>query len=151
MDFQFLALEANKKNKDSVQPALQSSNKLIHSITQQSFSSQSSGHHKSQTIRGRELNLRECSPSTKCQMSHVTCYVLHVMCLVSCVLCHYYFYFCMIMWWSQSVEGLLSTGLSHLSNIQMIKDGKKNLLQRARIFLRCFWCIRTILLCYNFF
>ena len=36
---------------------------------------------------GAEL-LRECSPPTMCQISHITCHLSHVMCHVSCVTRH---------------------------------------------------------------
>ena len=56
-----------------------------------------------------------------CHMSHVTCHVLRVTCHVSRVTCHvsffyfiYLFIFFMTKWWSLSVEGLSSTGLSRL-------------------------------------
>ena len=57
---------------------------FIHSLTQSSFTSRSSKHHKSQTGRARKLTIWDnVHPSTMCHMSGVTCQVSHVICHVS--------------------------------------------------------------------
>ena len=49
-----------------------------------------------------------------CNVSRVTCHMSHVMCHMSGVTCHVshviIFFFFRTIWWSLSVEGLLSTG-----------------------------------------
>ena len=69
-----------------------STNSLINDwVNKWSFSSQSSRHPKSQTIRARELKFWENvhpPPCVTCYMSHVTCHMSHVRCQVSHVRCH---------------------------------------------------------------
>ena len=62
---------------------------FIHLVSESVYSSILSKYHKSQIVRARELTiLRECSPPTKCHMSHVSIHVSHVTCHVSHVTCH---------------------------------------------------------------
>ena len=57
-----------------------------HSLIQSSFSSQSSTHHKSQTVRARELKFdKKFTPHL---VSQVTCHVAYVTCQASGVVCH---------------------------------------------------------------
>ena len=59
---------------------------VIDSFSQSTFSSKSSRHHKSQTVRARELKFGENvhpSPCVTCQMSRVTCLVSGDRCKVS--------------------------------------------------------------------
>ena len=64
---------------------------FIHSVSHSSFVEISSEHLHSQTVRARELKLREkvyLPPPVMCHMSCVTSHVSHVMCHMSCVTCH---------------------------------------------------------------
>ena len=69
-------------------------------------------------VRARELKFWENVHPPKhvmCHVSRVTCHVSHVTCHVSHVTCHmshilFIFFIFWTMWWSLSVEGLLSTG-----------------------------------------
>ena len=72
-------------NRPSVAGAvLQTVSKLINwLLTYWSFYSQYLGHHKSQTVRARELKLGENVHPPMCHMSHVTCHMSHVKCHVS--------------------------------------------------------------------
>ena len=68
-----------------LQPALPLIDWLTDLLTDWFFSSQSSRHHKSQTVRARELKFWEnVGPH---HVSHVTCHVSYVRCQVSCVRC----------------------------------------------------------------
>ena len=91
------------------------------------FNCASSKQHNSQTIRARELKfLENVHPPTMCQMLHVMCHVSqvtyhvsHVTSQVTHFKCHFFFFFLLLFsltrWWSQSVEGLLSMGLTPAS------------------------------------
>ena len=69
--------------------------------------SPSSKHHKSQTIRSRDLKLLH----NALHLSHVTCHVSHVRCHMSRVICNVFFlYYYFTNWCSQSGVGLLSPG-----------------------------------------
>ena len=60
-------------------------------VSQSSFSSRYSQHHKSQTIRAKELTFWENvhpTPCVMCHLSPVTCYLSHVACHMSPVTCH---------------------------------------------------------------
>ena len=72
---------------------LQSPLSLIHWL--RSFSSKSSKHHKSKTIRASDLKfchnvhlLTQCSPHVMCHASCVTCHMSPLMCHLSHVTCH---------------------------------------------------------------
>ena len=54
--------------------------------------------------------MREGSPPSTCHLPYVTCHVSHVTCHVSHVTCHCRNIYFFTVWWSYSVEGLLSTG-----------------------------------------
>ena len=61
------------------------------SVSQSSFSSQSSKHHNSQTLRARDLKFwhNDHHPlCVLCHMSCVTCHMLHVTCHMLRVACH---------------------------------------------------------------
>ena len=65
-------------------------------LSESAFSSKSSEHLHSQTLRARELTFWE-----KFHLNPpVTCYVSHVMCHMSCVTCHFFIYVFWIEWWS---------------------------------------------------
>ena len=87
-----------------------------------SFSSKSSMHHNSQTVRARELKFWENVHPTPCVMCHVSC----VMCHVSCVTCHV-----------SHVTCHLSSVTCHMSN--------KNL-QIFNFFVSFFFCLKKKLL-----
>ena len=70
---------------------LQTPSSFIHSVSQWSFSSESSKYHKSQTVRARELTFGENvhpPQHVTCHVSRVTCQVSRITCHVSCVTCH---------------------------------------------------------------
>ena len=76
---------------------------FIHSVIQSSFYSQSSKHHKSQTVRARYLHFWDNVHHPLCVTCHVSnfmCYVSLVMCYLSRVTCHVShvtFFFCYAM------------------------------------------------------
>ena len=75
---------------------LQTPLSLIDSVSQSSFSSQSSRYQKSQTIKARELKFERIfiphnMSHAMCHMSHVTCHVSHVKCQMLCVTCHNFY------------------------------------------------------------
>ena len=124
-----------KKKKINNRPSvartvLKTGSLFIHSfidwLSQWSFLSRYSQHHKTQTVRARELKIWENIHLTSCVMCHISPVTFHlspVMCHLSPVTCHFFFtlkkikwiLFFMLQriltkWWSYSVEGLLSTG-----------------------------------------
>ena len=65
---------------------------LIHSLSDSSFSSDSSEHLQSHTVRARDLKLWEnvlITQPVTCHVSHVTCHMLYVTCHMSHVKCHF--------------------------------------------------------------
>ena len=102
--------QSKKTNLDSILDTLTSFRSLLKSPFRGAFFSQSSKHHKSQTVRARELKFWENvhpPPCVTCQVSSVTCPVSHgrchisgVMCQVSCHMSHVtcqifiYIFFC---------------------------------------------------------
>ena len=106
-------------NRPSVAGAvLQTPLSLIHSLIGDLFSFKSSKHHKSQTIRARELTFWE----NVYPPPHVTCHMSHVTCHVSCVTCrvwHVTFFLLSFFTnrWSLSVEDLLSMGQWNLKQL----------------------------------
>ena len=88
---------------------------FIHSLSHWVIlSSQSSRHHKSQTVRTRDLNFWEYVHPPPCVTSHMSgarCHVSGFRCHMSCVRCHMYFiFFPQTNWRNLLVDGLLSTG-----------------------------------------
>ena len=136
---------------------------LCHYLSQCSFSSQSSRHHKSQIVRARELNFWENvhpSPCVTCHMSHVmcymscvTCHVSHVRCHMSGVTCHvldffsyfffFFFFFYRTKWWSKLVKGLLSMGptaSSFIDNLGIFSTNLRPHYQNS--FSKYFFCFQ---------
>ena len=80
---------------------------FIHSLTNSSISSKSSGHLHSQTIWARDLKFREnvhLPPCVTCHMSRVTCHISCVTCHVSHVACHMSHFFSFLFFLDKVVE-----------------------------------------------
>ena len=121
---------------DPVSPGLlykHHSHWFIHKIILRWFSSKSSKHYKSQTVKARELNFWENVYPIKhftCHMSSVTCDMSCIMCHSACVMCHMSCATChnwvlLLFWtkWWSLPRGLLSTGPTPFS---FVKRGRKS-------------------------
>ena len=91
----FLYMSTSKHS--TTQMKLKQTLKLFIKRQLRSFSSQSSKHCLSQTVRAREMNILENPPPppTMCHMSHIMCHVniSCVTCHVSHVTCHVFLFF----------------------------------------------------------